>query len=406
MNEFHLESAELSKIGYELQQARKLRGLTQEEAAKKIDIARTTLIAIEKGERQVKANELIQLAQIYGRSVNDFVRARPTIESFEQPQFRSANLQSQDEAQVHQSIQAFEEVCRNYLELEQITHSPMIQTYPAVYQYKNMKVEQAAEALAMAERNRLGLGDGPIPLHFRDVLEQNVGLRIFFLPLQPSSKLSGIYIFTHSLGGCIAINSQHPEERRRLSLAHDYAHFLVHRFKIAISGENFFQRQPESERFANAFSYYFLMPTNNIILRFNAIYQSQGRITPAELVKFAYEYGVSLQAMTYRLEEMRLIPSGIWERLQERKFRVREAQQQLGLPELPKTQNKFPSRYVKLAVSAYHKGDITEGQLAHFLQTDRLEARTIASDARWDVAEAGFAAESVIDQDVMELAHP
>ena len=38
----------------------------------------------------------------------------------------------------------------------------------------------------------------------------------------------------------------------------------------------------------------------------------------------------------------------------------------------------FPQRYVSLATSAFRRGDLSEGQLAKFLQTDRLSARSIA----------------------------
>src|SRR5256885_1608313 len=62
-----LDIIDMRELGKELQQARFKRGLTQEEAAKFIDVARTTITAIEKGERRIKAEELIKLAYAYGR---------------------------------------------------------------------------------------------------------------------------------------------------------------------------------------------------------------------------------------------------------------------------------------------------------------------------------------------------
>ena len=46
-----LDTIDMRELGKELQQARIKRGLTQEEAAKIIEVARTTITAIEKGER-------------------------------------------------------------------------------------------------------------------------------------------------------------------------------------------------------------------------------------------------------------------------------------------------------------------------------------------------------------------
>lgn len=393
-----LDAIDLRRLGKELQQARQKQGLTQEAAAKIIGVARTTLTAIEQGERRIKADELMKLAEAYSRSVGDFVRPRPEIEPL-RVQFRSASQRTaEDEARIAESISLLEELCRDYLELEQITNKPLVRNYPPVYQYKGRKTEPAAEGLAMAERNRLGLGDGPLP-NLRNILEQNVGLRIFYLPLQPSSKVSEMYFYDHTLGGCIAINSLHEEERRRWSLAHGYAHFLTDRYEPEVLIEHQYQRIPESERFADSFARYFLMPTSALTQRFNALYQARGRITPADLVQLAHYYGVSLEALIYRLEEMRLIPSGIWEKLQERDFRVKEARKQLGLDDIPAQKDKLPIGYQKLAVMAYRDGKISEGQLAHFLQTDRLEARSIVSDPKWAEAEI----DDTIDHDLMEL---
>jgi len=60
-----------------------------------------------------------------------------------------------------------------------------MQRNPPEYRISGLPISHAAEGLASQERNRLGLGDGPIPI-LRDLLEQEVGLRIFYLPLCPS----------------------------------------------------------------------------------------------------------------------------------------------------------------------------------------------------------------------------
>lgn len=392
-----LDIIDPEQLGQRLQRARKRQGLTQAAAAKIIDVARTTITAIEKGERRIKASELMQLAEAYGREVSDFVRDRPEIGSF-QVQFRSALSRTDaDEAQVAESIEQLQDLCTNYLELEQILEKPLARNYPPVYRHDGLRTEQAAEGLAIAERNRLGLGEAPIPV-LRDILEENVGLRIFYLPLQPSSTFSEIYIFEPNLGGCIAINANHKVGRCRWSLAHAYAHFLAHRSKPTISLADQYQRKPESERFADSFARYFLMPTSGITQRFNAIYQSQGKVTPGDLVKFAHYYGVSFEAMLRRLEDMRLIPSGVWQRLMERGFKVEEAREQLGLQEIPEPTDKFPRRYLKLAIKAYDAGEISEGELARYLQMNLVEARVAVADWR-----AQFGMDDSIEQDVMEM---
>lgn len=372
-----LETLDMSVLGTHLEKARKRSGLTQAEAAKVIDVARTTLTSIESGKRRIKPEELQKLAYAYGREVSDFVRPRPTIEQHE-IQFRAAaSVTDEDKEKIEPYTDRLELYCQNYLELEQLLDDPLARKYPSEYTVTGMKTDQAAEYVAIAERQRLGLGDGPLPI-LRDILEQDVGLRIFFYPLQPST-FSAIYFYTEQLGGCIAVNSSHPEERRRWSLAHDYGHFLVHRYKPIVSFEDTYRRIPESERFADAFARYFLMPTSSLLKRVDVL-QLKEKPTLAALGSLAHYYGVSFQALTLRLEEMRLLSTGTWERLKERGLKPRELQQQLGLGELPSRDAVFPTRYTYLAFEAVDHALIGEGRLARFLEVDRLEARRMVHE--------------------------
>lgn len=375
-----LSTIDPRQLGKELQQARKQRGLTQDEAAKIIEVARTTLTAIEKGERRIKAGELLKLAQAYGRSVSDFVRPRPQVEPF-QVQFRGPyRPTSEEEQEIEKSIILLAELARNYLELEEITGKPLARRYPGEYEIGHLPAEHAAEDAALAERTRFGLGDEPVPI-LRDLLEQRIGVRIFYLPLYPS-KFSEMYYYDEQVGACIAVNSLHPEERRRLSLAHGYAHFLAHRYKPEALIEDGYQRKPENERFADHFAFHFLMPTTGLTRRFNGIRRTTGKVTPADLFVLAHHYGVSFEAITLRLEEMKLLPTGTWDKLDRSGFKVREARQKLGLDSIPARTDKFPLHYQYLAVEAFDGELITEGQFARFLQVDRLEARQIAEALR------------------------
>src|SRR5260370_4100934 len=123
------------------------------------------------------------------------------------------------------------------------------------------------------------MGSGPIPI-FRDILKKDYGLRFFSLPMHPS-KFSAIYIYDDQLGGCIAINSLHSEERRRWSLAHVYGHFLVYQYKPIVLIEDHYQRLPEREHFAAHFTLNFLMSTSGFVRRFNDFFPTNKKITPA-----------------------------------------------------------------------------------------------------------------------------
>ncbi len=370
-----LDNIDPRTLGELLEQARKKCGMTQADAAQVIDVARTTMVAIEKGERRIKPTELIKLARAYGHSVNDFVRPYSVVQPFE-VQFRAVYQRSpEEEAEIKPFILQLEKLCQKYLELENIMDAPLPQNYPLEYEVANMPIKAAAESIAVAERQRLGLGDSPIP-RLRDILEQDVGLRIFYLKMP--QKYSQVYSYNEQLGGCMAINGNHPEERRRWSLAHGYLHFLAHRRKSEFHFDGQYQRIPESERLAETFPKYFLMPTSGLLKRFNDMYRTHGKFTPTNLFTLAYYYGVSVEALVYRLEEMELLPFGTWDRLRDRGLKVREVQQKLGLEEIPQHSDMAPLHYQHLAIEALDQGVITEGRFADFLNVNRLEARRIA----------------------------
>lgn len=360
------------ELGKNLKLAREQRGFRQEDAAKVIGVARTTITAIEQGKRRIKNDELIKLVRVYGRSISDFVRPRPIARDF-RVQFRGpSSAMNIGNVKISHSLDEFQELCRDYLELENIMNAPLIRNYPHQYRIEGLKASQAAESIAIQERNRLGLGDGPLPI-LRAILEQDVGLRIFFMPFD-DSQFSEMYYYDEELGGCLAVNQNHPEERRRWSLAHGYAHFLVHRFQSAIYYESSYQR----EKFADYFAKYFLMPTNGLTRHYHNLLQSKTKPTIGDLCVFANYYGVSLSALVRRLEDLGVAPSGTWERLRERGIKVREAQRQLGLSPIPEQGQLLPLRYQYLAVEAFEQQEISEGLLARFLRVDRLEARRIS----------------------------
>jgi Zn-dependent peptidase ImmA (M78 family)/DNA-binding XRE family transcriptional regulator len=389
MQEHTLDTIDSKVLGRRLQDARKARGLTQQDVAKDLGIARTTVTAIEQGERRVRPEELIRLSKLYGQGVNELIRDREVAEEFA-IQFRAAIAQAgRHQTELARAIQEFQQLCEDYLELEQLCGAPLTRTYPPLYPIEGISPEEAAEDIASAERNRLGFGDGPI-LRLREILESDIGLRIFY-PRLPS-HIAGMFAYTERLGGCIAINAMHPEERQRWSLGHEYSHFLTNRFRPEVSVMFIYERVPASERFADAFAGAFLMPSNGLKRRFHELSRLRhGKITPAELCRLAHYYFVSVEALTRQLESLHLLPSGTWDRLRDSGFKVREAQTILELEPHPRANHLLPLRYQYLAVEAYQRGDLTEGQLARFLRVDRVEARRLvqALTNYHDVSESG-----------------
>lgn len=359
-------------IGERLADARRARRITQQQAAAELGVARTTVTAMEKGMRRPRASELVKLAQFYGRSVADFVREETVTTPNFAVHFRA--VRGVEAARAEKDVQRFGELCRWYVELEEQLGAPLPRRYPPVYEVAGTAPERAAEEVAASERNRLGLGDGPIG-NLWGLLESDVGLRVFALPLS-NGRIAGMFLYTEEYGGCIAVNANHPEERRRWSAAHEYAHFLTDRFQPEITVLNLYKRVPENERFADAFARVFLMPASGLSRRFEAVRRAKhAPITPADLLALSHLYHVSFQAMTWRLEELKLLPLGTWDRLKDMGFKPNTARELIYLPAHQPELPNLPLRYVALAVQAHEAGLLTEGQLAERLGADRVGAR-------------------------------
>jgi Zn-dependent peptidase ImmA (M78 family)/DNA-binding XRE family transcriptional regulator len=371
-----LEKIDPKILGNRLQESRRARGLNQQDVGDQMNMARTTIVAIEKGERRIKADELIKFARIYGRDVSKLLNQVAVAQDFV-PQFRQKWREDFSETpeleRVSFELQQFAE---DYLELERINGITRIEIPSPQYNWKGSSPEQAAEEIAMAERNRLGIGDGPIS-NLRERLEMDIGLRIFYFPMP--SLISGLFVYHEALGGCIGINSNHPRDRRNWSLGHEFGHYLTNRYQTEITFLQEKRRQSANERLADAFAEFFLMPSSGLNRRFSEIQRSTSTkgITMSEICHLANLYQVSVQALVIRLEKLRRFPIGTWDSLAAEGFKPRQAQQILGINSNPPLEDELPRRYVSLAVSAYEKEEISEGQLAKLLRTDRVTARII-----------------------------
>ncbi len=378
------EPASPRMIGQRLAEARKTRGITQEVAAEHIGVSRPTYIAVEKGERTPKPAELIKLATLFGKPVSHFVRTTEPVTDF-QPHFRTAieKVKPTEVEQLRVAIGEFKEFVENYIDLERRMKAPMRLNSPQQVELNpRVNVTELAEDVANRERQRLGLGDQPIP-NIRTLLESEVGVRIFFGRLP--RMFAGMYIFVDGLGGCMLINSVHPPDKQRASIAHEYAHLIVDRYTAGIDYLTVHGRKPANERFAESFAMSFLMPASSVRFQFNEIVNSTGNFQVANLVKLKHHFSVSMEAMALRLENLGLLRSGTWDSLKEKGFPVREAEKRLGLTTEVSQEPAYPERYKFLAVHAYERGELTEKEVANYLRCDIWEARRVIQESRLSV---------------------
>ena len=182
------------------------------------------------------------------------------------------------------------------------------------------------------------------------------------------------------------INSLHPAEKQRASIAHEYAHLIVDRYTAGIDYLTIYGRKPANERFAESFAMSFLMPASSVRFRFNEIVNATGNFQVGDLVKLKHQFSVSLEAMALRLESLGLLRQGTWELQKEKGLRVREAEKHLGLASADAgPEPACPDRYRLLAVHAYERGELSEKELANYLRCDIWEARRVVQESMLSV---------------------
>jgi Zn-dependent peptidase ImmA (M78 family)/DNA-binding XRE family transcriptional regulator len=365
-------------LGRRIAEARKARGKTQEEVADFLGCSRPTYIAIEKGDRAAKSDEISKLAPFLGRNVHELVRPTDPVVDL-QPHLRAVaeKMKGPDEEALKAAVDEFQRLAEDYRDLERLLNAPLRSNYPSeVALSSRIDAAELAESVALQERQRLGVGDQPV-IYLRSTLEWDVGLRIFWWDLP--AAVAGMYAYTAELGGCILVNRKHPYRRRRLSMLHAYGHLIVERFKPGIDSLTWTGRKPAGERFAESFGLCFLMPASSVRQRFHDIVTTTGDFQGADLCRLSHFYEVSAEAMALRLEQLGLIQRGSRHFWKESRFSPREAADLRRLHSAPVPDEPFPERYKYLAVAARERGKIGDSDLAYYLRCDVARAREIAA---------------------------
>ena len=343
------------------------------------------MVAIEKGERRPSSSELVQLAKVLNTEVSDLVR-EGIVDAAVSPRFRKTD-RDRDAAYIEHAVERLRRLGARYVELERMhglhrAKAPLetLQTY---YIGDNIhgdpKIE--GEDAARTVRGVLGLGDGPAT-NIDERLESEAGLRIFYLDQIPPS-LSAFFIWSDEFGACVGVNAAHPRERQRWSLLHEFGHFLRDREAGDILEQDTPLKQ-KHEIFPEAFAKEFLLPAMGIKKRFQERCRS-GKFTPVDIYNMSRVFQVSFQAMALRLEDLRLLRKGTYDKIRESGIRTTtlaehgsEAEPSLEERE----RSRLPELFVELSVSAYEQSLLSEKEFADFLELTISDARELYQKRR------------------------
>lgn len=374
-----LEGPRPAEIGRRLRNARETAGLTQTDAAQAIQVARTTLLAIEKGQRRLQPVELQKLATFYGSSANELLR-RECVHIDLVPRFRKHGRYIDEKAR--DAAQLLTTLVRAEVELEDILGVRHVRNYPPERPLRMGDVRVQAETDAMELRQRMGLGLAPV----RDLiglLELEFGMRVYVRRVGP--RVSGLFAYGREVGACVLLNGNHPWTRRTLTAAHELAHMVSVRREPSI---HYHRHEPTSreERYADAFARTFLMPPRAVIERFHEQTAGFSALTRRHVILLSHTFGVSREAMVRRLEELELLSPGAWDWFQDNggisDKQVAEVLGDLAPAHLDAVGNErcTAPRIAALAAEAHRHDLLSEGQLARLLDVSRIAVRQLLDE--------------------------
>ncbi len=374
-------------VGRRLRIAREAAGMTQAHAAANIKVARTTLVAMEKGQRAVRFAELRPLARLYGTSVNALLR-RESVYTDLVPRFRKLPG-SQDESSAEAS-RLLADLVRAEVELENLLGITHPRNDPPERVLLPGDVRTQAENDATELRQKLGLGLAPVR-DLMNLLEFDLGIRLYLRRLAP--QVSGLFAFDEQVGSCMLLNADHPRGRRVQTAAHELGHLVSNRRSPDVQYRDGGESSRE-ERYANAFGRAFLTPARTVMQRFREVTQGASQLTRRHVILLADTFGVSREALVRRLEELKLTKPGTWDWFQANGGITNEQARQVLGDLLDRDRDsvdaKRPTtlRLSLLASEAWRQELLSEGQLARLLHLDRVQLREILDGVETEGVEA------------------
>ena len=355
-------SAELSpiQIGNRLKEARNRLDLTLQDVAKNLNFSISTLSDIERGQRQVSSVELFRFARFYSRPIEYFLKEGKSGVSFH------LLLRAIDATAISKDmIVKFEELCDNYSFIKELIKAPDMSS-PPDYSRKSRTIDDAEE-IADSERANLGASDQPIKDIYA-LLESKRGIKIFHLPENPKI-FAGAFANDEACGSCFLINSNNTYRRRAFTVAHEYGHCIAHRDQIAhIDSDDAFENSNTNERFADAFAAAFLMPRRSISEMWNYLRSDERNTTPSLILQLAVYFGVSFEAVGWRLVTLHKLSKEKWLQICEQHIPSTPIARFFGYQiEDDKSPEMLPSQYKYLCYQAYEQHLISFERLAELL---------------------------------------
>ena len=336
-----------SIIAYRIKNARKLRCLSQQEVADEIGVSKQMISKYEKGLSTPDSSKLIKLSKLFNLKVDYFFKSYKI--DLGEVNFRKKSKFSKRKQEALKELIKIK--LENYLWLEE--------TLSIDYSFENIIKDDEINSIEDIEKAVLKLRKywniGIDPIHNIVQLLEDKEIKVIEVE-NAGEKFDGLACFVNDKYPIIVVNKKLPVERKRFTLLHELGHLLLNLPDCEASIE---------EKYCNNFAAEFLFPKNIVVEEFGG---RRSHITLPEFIATQKKYGISIQAIVYRLVDAEILS-------QEKQ---RQFYQKLNFnPSLKKEINasrfetpEFSNRYERLVYRALSEENISISKASALLNTN------------------------------------
>lgn len=345
------------RLGEKLRYVREKLGMTQVEVAKRTSIVNSSISSFESNDREPSLGQLELLASTYHYPVSFFLLDEPVNESV-------VVWMKEPPEPLRQQIEAkFVRRCQQYRNLEVWLNEPRGAERALSWRSMIKKVPSSrheVESLARNVAREMGLGDRPGEVLLR-VLKEVYGVKIFHLSLEGLTTSAST--FDRSFGPAILLNQDRHRWYRSMDVAVQFFYLMSWDvFRFGVNGKR--AASAEEDLLALLFAYCLLMPRESMTAALEAVLSEQRTATFQQLEGIARQFDVPFSAMIRWL-------GVLYGEDEEKTGRFIEGSR-AALAQLPArpgtTPDRYPERYIALAVKALRQGEMSPRRFAEYLE--------------------------------------
>jgi len=350
----------IKSLGDRIKTFRKRLNLTQKDLANQMGFnSPETLSQIERGDRELKAWELVKLAKLLSLNLNDLLR----IENVQEKPVVLWRESPETDREIKES--KFIKHCEDYAMLEELSRSRTAEQFPQKKVRPDDVSYETARRLASEIRREFNLGDRPARELIK-ILEEGFGVKIWYFDMEEGSAASTIGPF----GPAILMNLNEAPWRRNYNFAHEIFHLITWNSLPPSLIKNSPDLWDKLEKIANVFASCILLPNDVVTVEFEKNIDKKS-ITYIDLIGMARKFDVSTEALLFSLLNLKLLDKNTVDNILEDQL-FREIDRSTMAPSWWRPP-EFPERFVRLAFVAYKKGRLSKAKLAEMLDTSLID---------------------------------